>query len=582
MAVDPVTLAVVKANLEFTADEMDAAMIKTSFSPVIAEGHDRANGIYGGATGEVIAQGDDALPIFVGAMQFTVQATLQAIQDYAPGDIFMVNDPYTGGTHLMDVSLLNPFYYQGELFAWLANTGHWPDIGGSAPGGFVSKATEIFQEGLRLPPVRLFRRGELNEDVLNLVLANIRVPDERIGDIKAAVNALHVGEVRLKGILDKYGVDTVRECIAEMKAHSEKMMRAHVEAIPDGTYTFEDYMDSDGVINEPLTIHCEMTVKDSDMHLDFSRTSPPCKGPTSSVLSNTIAAFYVAIKHVFTDVPVNSGMFAPFRLNVPDTTFLNSKFPKPCAACTAEVGQRVVDVVFGCLAQAIPDKLFGAPFSTNNDLVVGGTDPESGKDYVIYIYQGGGYGGSRSSDGLTNGASTIGISRVPPAELYEQRYPFRVNHFKLFEDSAGSGWRRGGFGTSYKFELLRGEGFCSVIGDRGKFPPFGILGGKPARLSEIIFTLDGKEYRPEHVTKDTRVPLKPGDTLEVHSPGGGGYGDPLERDLASVQGDVRGGRVFRETAERDYGVVFQGDSLEIDFPASEARRKELLGKPGLG
>ncbi len=361
MAVDPVTLAVVKASLEFTADQMDTAMIKTSFSPVIAEGHDRANGIYDGETGEVIAQGDDALPIFVGAMQFTVQATLEVVKDFAPGDIFMVNDPYTGGTHLMDVSLLKPFYYRGKLFAWLANTGHWPDIGGSAPGGFVSDATEIFQEGLRLPPVRLFRRGEMNEDILNLVLANIRVPEERIGDIKAAVNALHVGEVRLKAILDKYGLDTVRECIAEMKAHSEKMMRAHLEAIPDGTYTFEDYMDSDGVTNEPLTIHCEMTVKGTDMHLDFSRSSPPCRGPTSSVLSNTLAAFYVAIKHVFTDVPVNSGMFVPFRFNVPETVFLNSKFPKPCASCTAEVGQRVADVVFGCLARPFPTSSSAPP-----------------------------------------------------------------------------------------------------------------------------------------------------------------------------------------------------------------------------
>ncbi len=578
MAVDPVTLAVVKASLEFTADEMDTAMIKTSFSPVIAEGHDRANGIYDGVTGEVIAQGDDALPIFVGAMQFTVQATLKVVDDFKPGDIFMVNDPYTGGTHLMDVSLLKPFYYEGKIFAWLANTGHWPDIGGSVPGGFVADATEIFQEGLRLPPVRLFREGVMNKDIWNLVLANIRVPEERTGDITAAVNALHVGEVRLRGILDKYGLETVRACIDEMKIHSEKMIRAHIEAIPDGVYTFEDYMDSDGVTNEPLTIHCDMTVKGSDMHLNFSRSSPPCKGPTSSVLSNTIAAFYVAIKHVFTDVPVNSGLFVPFTFDVPDTTFLNSKFPKPCAACTAEVGQRVVDVVFGCLAQAIPDKLFGAPFSTNNDLVVGGHDPETGKDYVIYIYQGGGYGGSMVSEGLTNGASTIGISRVPPAELYEQRYPFRVKHFELFEDSAGSGRHRGGFGTSYKFELLRGEGVCSVIGDRGKFPPFGILGGKPARLSEIIFTLDGKEHRPEHVTKDARVRLKPGDTIEVHSPGGGGYGDPLERNLEWVQEDVRSGRVYRETAERDYGAVFLGDSTVLDIPATEARRKKLASK----
>ena len=245
--IDPVTLVVVQNGLQQVASEMDLTFERAAFSPVISEGFDRSDGIYDKDGGEVIAQGELGLPIFVGVMQFTTRAVIERGRDVAPGDIFLVNDPYCGGTHLMDVKMVKPFFYRGAHWAWLANTGHWPDTGGSVPGGFSTRATEVQQEGLRLPPVKLFRAGVMDDDILQIVLANIRVPEERIGDIKAQVAALTVGERRLTALLDRYGADTVTACIAELRRRSEHMMRAHIAKIPDGVYRGEAFVDSDGV-----------------------------------------------------------------------------------------------------------------------------------------------------------------------------------------------------------------------------------------------------------------------------------------------------------------------------------------------
>lgn len=250
--IDPVTLAVIQNGLRQIASEMDLVHEKTSFSPVISEAFDRSNGIYHRDTGEVIAQGEMGLPIFVGVMQFTTQAVIERRRDLEPGDIIIVNDPYLGGTHLMDVKMVKPFYYKGKLWCYLSNTGHWPDTGGMVPGGFATKATEIQQEGLRIPPVKLYRRGEMVQDIVDMILTNIRVPEERIGDIKAQVGALTVGERRLTELLDRYGADTVEASIAELKRRSEQQMRAYIAGVPDGTYRFSSFIDSDGIVNEPL------------------------------------------------------------------------------------------------------------------------------------------------------------------------------------------------------------------------------------------------------------------------------------------------------------------------------------------
>jgi N-methylhydantoinase B len=574
-AIDPITLAVVKGGLEQIAEEMDLTLKRAAFSPTISEGHDRANGFYHPHTGEVIVQGVTGLPIFIGIMQFTTQAVIKEVQRRGinPGDIFLINDPYSGGTHLMDVRMVKPFFYGGELFCYMANTGHWPDMGGSVPGGFGTKTTEVYQEGLRIPPVKLYEAGKLNEDVLTILLANIRVAEERYGDLKAHLAAFTVGERRLTHLLDKYGAAEVRACMAELDRRSEQQMRDAIADIPDGTYTYTDYLDSDGVENTPLHLTVEMTVQGSEVTLDFSKSSPPCRGPMNSVIGTTTSACYIAFKHTFPDVPVNAGCFRPLHIHVPTSTFLHASLPRPVAGCAAEVSQRIIDVVLGALAQAMPERMSAGMFGTVNNLTIGGVDAERGA-YVMYMFNGGGYGGFRGGDGLTYGCGTISVSKTQPLEVFEQRYPVRIRRFALREESGGAGQYRGGFGAIIETEFTQGEATASFIGDRGRFAPRGMLEGHDGARCKVTIFQGGRTYIPEHLTKDDNVRLHPGDVIQLQTPGGGGYGNPLQRDLALVARDVQRAYISRDTARQLYGVIFKDDALEVDLPATRELRRQ--------
>ncbi|BBK38378.1 methylhydantoinase [Allostella sp. ATCC 35155] len=552
MAIDPVTLAVIQNGLRQIASEMDLVHEKTSFSPVISEAFDRSNGIYHRDTGEVITQGEMGLPIFVGVMQFTTQAVIERRRDLEPGDIVIVNDPYLGGTHLMDVKMVKPFFYRGKLWCYLSNTGHWPDTGGMVPGGFATKATEIQQEGLRIPPVKLYRRGEMVQDIVDMILTNIRVPEERIGDIKAQVGALTVGERRLTELLDRYGADTVEAAIVELKARSEQQMRAYIESVPDGTYRFSSFIDSDGIVNQPLEIALDMRVEGSDIHFDLSRSSPPCKGPLNGVWGATQSAVYVAIKHIFPDVPINSGCFAPLHIAKPTGTFLVAEYPRPVAGCASEVAQRVMEAVFGAMGEAIPDRMFASPAGTSGNFSLGGYDPGEKRDYIMYFFSGGGYGGWWETDGLTNGCSTVGISKTQPVEILEQHYPLVFEEYALREGSSGAGRHRGGYGISYRIRLLRGTAMASFLMDHGLEGPPGLMGGAPGATNELIVCQDGVTTVPEHISKGEGYELHAGDWVQVRTPGGGGYGEAVLRDPAQVRRDIARGYITAEEARQWY------------------------------
>jgi N-methylhydantoinase B len=571
--IDPVTLVVVQNGLQQVASEMDLTFERAAFSPVISEGFDRSDGIYDRDTGDVIAQGELGLPIFVGVMQFTTRAVIERARDLVPGDIFLVNDPYCGGTHLMDVKMVKPFFYRGRHWAWLANTGHWPDTGGAVPGGFATRATEVQQEGLRLPPVKLFRGGVMDDDILQIVLANIRVPEERIGDIKAQVAALTVGERRLTTLLDRYGADTVAACIAELHRRSEQMMRAHIAKIPDGIYRGEAFVDSDGVEPDPLAVRLTIKKEGTDLHFDFSESSPPCRGPLNSVIATTKAAVYLAIKHIFPDVPINAGCFEPLKIADPHGTFLYARYPRPVSGCAAEVSSRIAESVFTTLARAIPDDLFAAPAGTSGNLTLGGFDPLKERHYIMYVFSGGGYGGSAEDDGLTNGCSTIGISKTQPAEVLEQHYPILFERYALRERSGGAGRTRGGFGVDYKVRMRRGEALLSFLMDHGRFGPPGLLGGLDGAPNEVVVERQGVTYRSPHWSKDEDIRMGAGDTVHVRTPGGGGYGDPLTRDPELVRRDVARGYITADDAERDYGVVLAGEPCEVDRAATARLRR---------
>ena len=573
--VDPVTLVVVQNGLQQVCSEMDLAFQRGAFSPVISEAFDRSDGIYDRENGEVIAQGELGLPIFVGVMQFTTRAVLDHAREFGPGDVYIVNDPYLGGTHLMDVKMVKPFYYRGRHWAFLSNTGHWPDTGGSVPGGYPARATEIQQEGLRLPPVRLVRGGQMQDDILSIIFANIRVPDERIGDIKAQIGALSLGERRLTALLDRYGAETVEACIRELRVRSEQMMRAHIAKIPDGVYRSEAFLDSDGIDPEPLAVRLTLRKEGTDLHFDFSESSPPCRGPLNSVIATTKAAVYLAIKHVFPDVPINAGCFEPIHVADPTGTFLYAHYPRPVSGCAAETSSRIVEAVFAALGRAIPDRLFASAFGTAANLTVGGWDPGKERHYVMYFFSGGGYGGSLDEDGLTNGSSAVGISKSQPVEVLEQRYPILFERYALRERSAGAGATRGGFGVDYAIRLRRGEGALSFLMDHGRFGPPGLAGGREAAKLQVTVRRQEGSYVPAHWSKDEDIRFVSGDAIEVRTPGGGGYGDPRRRSPELVARDVQRGYYTAEDARRDYGVVLDEATLAVDVAATARLRASL-------
>ena len=475
---DPITLTVIQGGLQQVCNEMDLAFVRSAFSPVISEALDRSDGIYHKDNGELIAQGELGLPVFVGTMQFGTRCVIERAKDLKEGDVYIGNDPYLGGTHLMDVRFVKPFFYEGELFAWLANTGHWPDTGGSVPGGFSANATEVEQEGLRLPPVKLYKAGVMDEEILSIVLSNIRIADQRIGDIKAQAAALSSGQKRFTELIDRYGKQTVNSAIQELRIRAAQQMRAKIKEIPDGLYQGEAFVDSDGVIDEPLCIDMKVHKQDTELYFDMSGSSPPCLGPMNSVIATTKSSVYLAIKHIFPDVPINAGTFDPLHILDPEGTFLYAKYPRPVSGCAAEVSQRIAEAVFSALVQAIPQQLFAAPAGTSGNLCVGGYDPIRERNYVMYVISGGGYGGNAETDGLSNGCSTIGISKTTPVEVMEQYYPVLFEEYSLHEGSGGAGKSRGGFGVNYKIKLRRGSAKVSMVMDHGRFGPQGVLGGK--------------------------------------------------------------------------------------------------------
>src|SRR5690606_27837307 len=320
-AIDPVTLTVVEKGLQQVCTDIDLVHEKTSFSPVISEAYDRSNGIYGIHDGRMISQGETGLPIFLGVMQECVHSVIKERAEHLnPGDVIIVNDPYRGGTHLMDVKMVMPFYYKGKLWCYLANAGHWPDTGGMVPGGFSTTATEIHQEGLRIPPVKIMEGGVLVQDIVDFVLANIRVSEERIGDIHAQIAALRAGERALTALIDRYGLDVVNDCVAEIESRAATTMRAHLAGIPDGVYSASAFIDSDGVVNEPLEVALDVTVSGTGITFDFSRSSKPCRGPLNSVWATTQSAVFIGMKHIFPNVPMNAGCFAPLTVLRPKGT----------------------------------------------------------------------------------------------------------------------------------------------------------------------------------------------------------------------------------------------------------------------
>lgn len=576
---DPVTLAVLKGRLEQIVDEMDVTLYRSAFNPIIAEARDACHGLYHAETGATLVQGGKGLPIFVGAMAFAVKAVIdKAAKDeqegregVRPGDTYIFNDPYEGGTHLNDFRLVRPIFRRGRLFCWLASVGHWLDIGGNVPGGFNARATESFQEGVLIPPVKLIRAGTMNEDLLGILAANSRVPTSNYGDLNGQLNALELGERRLNELLDEYTEDTIDTAFSAFTARAEALMRSAIADLPDGTYSFEDFLDNDGITDEPLRIALDLTIDGDRMTLDFSRSSPPCAGPLNIAYSTAVACCYVALKHVFTDVPANAGCLAPITFNIPPTTLLGVKAPKPVGGYTETI-LRVIGVVFGALAQAMPDRATAGPFGTINALSLAGHRAD-GSRWVMFSFFGGGLGGNPESDGLSHANNPISTATIPPAEILEAAYPVIFTQWALRPDSAGAGRHRGGLGAIYEIEVLApGGADVFLLGERGRFAPFGVRGGEPGALNRFCWQTESGEASPPLASKITDVGVRQGQRVRLETPGGGGFGPPTDRDPGAVGRDVRLGYVSRHAAQEIYRVAVREDGT-VDSAATGALRK---------
>lgn len=542
-AMDPVTLAVLRGRLEQIADEMDATLYRSAFNPIIAEAHDACHGLYDALTGDTLIQGKSGLPVFVGAMAFAVRAAMRVAAERGgmqPGDVWLFNDPYEGGTHANDFKLVRPCFRHGQLFCFLASAAHWHDVGGAVPGNYNPAATECWQEAVQIPPVRILRGGVLDDDVLAILRANTRLPDSLWGDLNGQLAALELGARRLDGLLDEYTEATVAQALAELRSRAVRLMRSHIASLPDGRYSFEDVLDNDGVKDELLTIALDMTVAGDRLTLDFSRTSPQCAGPVNISRATAVAACYVALKHIFPDVPANAGVLDAVDFVMPDGLVISAARPRPVGGYTETI-LRMIDVIFSATALADPQRAVAHAYGTINALSIAGhrtDDKRKGQRWVMFSFFGGGHGGHSDGDGLSHGNAPISTATIPPLEILEAAYPVRFTQWALRPGSGGDGEHRGGLGAIYEIELLEDSAEAFIFGERGKSAPKGIHGGQPALPNVFEYRQNGEWKAPPMVSKMLGIRLKKGDRVRLQTPGGGGWGTPAHRSNDDRQRDA--------------------------------------------
>ena len=574
MEIDPVTLAILKGRFEQIADEMDATLFRSAFNPIIAEAHDASHGLYDAENGDTLVQGKSGLPIFVGVMAFAVKAVIKkaaAQGGVNEGDVWIFNDPYDGGTHLSDFRLVKPVFRDGEVFCYLASVGHWHDVGGNVPGNYNPAATECFQEGILIPPVKLYDRGQFRQDVVDILSSNSRQPMSLYGDLNGQINAMDLGEKRLNALLDEYGVQTARYALAALKARAATMMRSKIAGLPSGTYSAEDWLDNDGIDDVPLKIALDMTIDGDKMILDFTRSSPACQGPVNISRATTIAACYVALKHIFGDVPANAGVLEPVTFRIDEGSLLSVKAPKPVGGYTETI-LRLIDVMFQTITQVAPEDAMACAYGTINALSLAG-HRANGARWVMFSFFGGGHGAHGKGDGLNHGNAPISTATIPPLEILEAAYPVRFTKWALREDSGGAGRYRGGLGAIYEIALLEANADVFLFGERGKVAPRGIVGGGDAATNRFVYEQADGEHTPPMVSKMVGIHITRGQKLRLETPGGGGYGNALDRPPEAVLADVTLGYVSAEVASDSYGVVIAADGT-LDAGATAALRKE--------
>ena len=565
---DPATFEIVKNSLYKIAEEMRVVLAKTAYSPLLKSAGDYSCGVFD-ARGEMVAQGPD-LPIHLGSMPDAVRAVVARFaSDVHAGDIFVHNDPYFGGSHLPDVNVIRPAFHDGELLGYTCLRAHWPDIGSATPGSYGA-VTQIFGEGLRIPPSRLISRGVLNVDLETLIFANVRTPDERKGDLGAQLAATLRATERLNALAQRYGSVAVISYMAQVMDYSERLMRAALMDLPDGEGSFEDFCDGDGIADDAAGTDARFRIKLSvqktadRLIVDFAGTDPQVKGPMNAPLSVTASGVYCGLKTAVDPnnlIPPNSGCWRTIKIRAPSGSVVNAEFPAPVVYANHEMSHRVADMIMGALVNFLPEQVMACSQGTSAILTLGGVDPRNGRHYVSYETIKGGFGARPNKDGINCIASGISNTMNTPVEVLEMAFPVRVERYEVNPDSGGAGRYRGGCGARRVWQMLEGaDATGALCMERMTSPPFGLRGGSAGAAAVVILTT------PDGITRS--LPSKgafaapAGSIIDMLTPGSGGFGPASERDKTVIGRDLLDGYVSASAATRDYGVTEPDDLLK--------------------
>ena len=554
---DPARFEVVKNALFAAAEEMKIVLAKTAYSPLLKVAGDYSCGIFN-TEGDMVAQGPD-LPIHLGSMPDAVRAVVRAFRDVAPGDVFIHNDPYDGGSHLPDVNVVMPAFHHGQLLGFGCVRAHWPDIGSASPGSYGA-VTEIYGEGLRLPPIRLYRDGKPDPAIEAIIFANVRTPSERLGDLRAQVAANLRGTQRMVELAAKYGTDEFLHIMREVLDYSETMMRAALRALPDGEASFTDVFDGDGILgigdteDETFTVKLRIVKKGDTILADFTGSDPAVAGPMNAPLTVTASGVFCALKMIADPgslIPPNSGCWRPVTVTAPPGSVVNAQHPSPVVYANHEISHRVADMVMAAMFQISPRTVMAGSQGTSAVITFGGMDYRTGERFVSYESVKGGYGARPTKDGINAVASTVSNMSNTPIEIIEMSFPLRVEEYALVPDSGGAGKYRGGLGARRVWRVLEKQAQASVCCERSVTPPFGLDGGLTG--GPAVTTLIPQHGNARKLNSKGGFLAPAGSLVVLEAPGSGGYGDPRERDPAALCEDLLDGYVTPAAARRDYG-----------------------------
>jgi len=573
---DPIGLELFRNTLLSIADEMALTILRTAYSGVLKDNMDYSTAFTDGA-GRTVAQGL-TLPAHLSSFPDALAATIARYGDrMKPGDVYCLNDPFEGGMHIPDVFVLKPIFFEGERLAFAATICHQTDMGGRVAGSNASDSTEIYQEGLRIPPVKMYDQGEPNETLFRLFEKNVRLPVRLFGDLRAQLSACHIAEEAFLRLLHRHGAKQVTAYMEDVIDHTERVTRAALSELPDGEWSFEDWIDDDGVdYGKPIRLFVTFRKRGDTLVADWTGTSPQPKGAITNTLSFTKAATYTALKSVLShDVPCNAGFYRAIDVIAPPGTIANGVLPAASAA-RGLTGFRMLDTCFGALAQMLPARSIAASEGGNTGVSIGGYYPDR-RPFIFVEFICSAWGGRAWADGLDGNANLMANMSLPPAEITEAEQPLQILCTEFIQDVGGPGKHRGGASIRRDYKLLEDEAVLQVRADRHDFRPYGLYGGAAGRPSHNVLTRDGEaRVLPGKLT----MTMRRGDVFRHEQPGPGGWGDPLERDPARVARDVRNELVSREAARRDYGVVLVGDGFEVDAAATAALRAELRAARG--